>query len=135
MVRSKYGVAFVTASLALIAAPTVAPAATAITLNVAPATVARGHVVRLRGAGWGVIEFCKLRVTLTLKRTPPLKPLLIATVTLATSPKTSGTFATSWRVPQSVHPGLRTIVATQLCESGKNGAPNPIVRSTTLHVN
>ena len=113
----------------------VAAASTPITVTASPQSVARGQQVTLRGAGWGVIEFCKAQVTLTLRRAAPLADLPIATVKLRTHPTAaSGTFSMSWTVPRSVHPGLRTITATQHCESGKNGASKPIVRTTALRV-
>jgi hypothetical protein len=112
----------------------VAQAATPITVTASPNTVSRGHRVTLAGAGWGVIEFCKPRVTLSLRRSAPLTALVIATVNLRTAPKTSGSFGTSWTVPRTVHSGLRTIVATQRCESGKNGATVLITRSTSIRV-
>jgi hypothetical protein len=124
--------ALLVASWLLLAA--VAQAATPISVTASPKTVSRGQRVTLRGSGWGVIEFCKARVTLTLKRSLPFGPLPIATVNLRTAPKTSGTFSTSWVVPTSVHSGLRTIVATQRCESGKNGSLVLITRSTTVRV-
>jgi len=112
----------------------VAPAATPISVSASPTTVSRGQKVTLRGSGWGVIEFCKPRVQLSLRRSPPLRPLVIATVNLQTATKTSGTFGTSWTVPRTVSSGLRTIVATQHCESGKNGATVLITRSTPIRV-
>jgi len=115
-------------------AATVAQASAAIRVVVSPTTASRGQTVTLRGAGWGVIEYCRPSVTLTLERPLPLKPLLIATVKLGTAPTTSGTFATRWKVPLSVQSGLRTLVATQRCESGKNGAPVLITRSTALRI-
>ena len=120
------------ASCLLLAA--VAQAATPISVTASPKTVSRGHGVTFRGSGWGVIEFCKPHVTLSLRRSPPLSPLIIANVSLRTAPKTSGTFGTSWTVPRTVHSGLRTISATQHCESGKNGAAVLITRSTTIRV-
>jgi hypothetical protein len=107
--------ALLVASWLLLAA--VAQAATPITVTASPKTVSRGQ-----------------KVTLTLKRSLPFGALPIATVNLRTAPKTSGTFSTSWVVPASVHSGLRTIVATQRCESGKNGSLVLITRSTTVRV-
>lgn len=112
----------------------VAQASTPISVTASPKTVSRGQRVTFAGSGWGVIEFCKPQVTLTLRRSPPLSPLVIANVNLRTAPKTSGTFGTSWTVPRTVHSGLRTIVATQHCESGKNGATVLITRSTRMRV-
>ena len=109
-------------------------AAAPIRVTATPPAVARGGRVTIRGSGWGVIEFCKPRVTLTLRRAAPLAPLAIATVPLRTAAATSGTFATTWTVPLAVHSGLRTIVATQRCESGKNGAVNLVTRTTPLRV-
>jgi hypothetical protein len=109
-------------------------AAAPIRVTASPPAAARGARVTIRGSGWGVIEFCKPRVTLTLRRSAPLAPLAIATVPLRTAAATSGTFATTWTVPLTVHSGLRTIVATQRCESGKNGAVNLITRTTSLRV-
>lgn len=109
-------------------------AAAPIRVTASPPAVSRGARVTIRGSGWGVIEFCKPRVTLTLRRSVPLAPLAIATVPLRTAAATSGTFATTWKVPLTVHSGLRTIVATQRCESGKNGAVNLITRTTSLRV-
>ena len=112
----------------------VAQAATPISVTASPKTVSGGQTVTLRGSGWGVIEFCKPHVTLSLRRSPPLTALVIANVSLRTAPKTSGTFGASWTVPRTVHSGLRTIIATQHCESGKNGATVLITRSTTIRV-
>jgi hypothetical protein len=112
----------------------VAQAATPITVTASPKTVSRGQRVTFGGSGWGVIEFCKPRVTLTLQRSLPLTALVISNVNLRTGPKTSGTFTTSWIVPRTVHSGVRTIVATQHCESGRNGAAVLITRSTTVRV-
>ena len=120
------------ASCLLLAA--VARAATPISVTASPKTVSRGQRVTFGGSGWGVIEFCKPQVSLSLRRSPPLGPLAIANVKLRTAPKTSGTFGTSWTVPRTVHSGLRTIFATQHCESGKNGATVLITRSTTIRV-
>ena len=109
-------------------------AATPIKVTVSPHTASHGQRVTLRGSGWGVIEFCTSRVTLTLKRAAPLKPLPVATVKLRTGATNSGTFSTTWALPASVHTGTRLIVATQTCESGKNGSPHPIIRTTTIRV-
>lgn len=111
-----------------------AQAATPIQLTASPHIASRGQTVRLRGSGWGVIEFCKPRVTLMLARSAPLKPLAIATVKLRTGLTNSGTFSTSWTISATVHSGLRTIVATQRCESGKNGSIHLITRTTTVRV-
>jgi hypothetical protein len=96
--------------------------------------ISRGQTVRISGSGWAVIEFCTPRVSIALARSAPLRPLAIATVDLRTGPTDSGTFATTWRVPASVHGGLRTIVATQRCESGKNGAVHFVSRTTAVRV-
>jgi hypothetical protein len=111
-----------------------AAAATAPSVTVSPRTTRRGQAVKLRGAGWYVIEFCAPRVTLTLRRSPSLGPLLIARVPLRTGVRTSGTFSTSWIVPRSAHRGLRTILATQHCKSGRTGATVLVTRSTTIRV-
>jgi hypothetical protein len=123
------------AALAAIAAGAqITDAAAPIRVTASPPAVSRGARVSIRGSGWAVIEFCKPRVTLTLRRSAPLAPLAIATVNLRTGPTTSGTFAASWMVPRTVHTGLRTIVATQRCESGKNGSVNLVTRTTSLRV-
>jgi len=101
------------AVVSCLALASLAYAATPIKVTAAPSTVSPGQRVTLRGSGWGVIEFCTPRVTLTLTRPTPLKPLPIATVKLRTGANDSGTFSTSWTVPASVHSGTRTIVATQ----------------------
>ena len=103
-------------------------------MTASPAAVSHGQTVTIKGAGWGVIEFCKPRVTLTLRRAAPLSPLSIATVALRTRAANAGTFSTTWTVPASVHAGARTIVATQRCESGKNGAVRLVRRTTTVRV-
>jgi len=130
--RHRLGALLALGSAALLAAG--ACAATPITVSAAPSSVAPGQRVTLRGAGWGVIEFCTPRVTLALARSVPLPALHIRTVALRTRGAASGTFSTSWRVPSTVHGGVRRVVATQHCESGKNGAPRLIVRSTTVRV-
>ena len=109
-------------------------AARQISVAASPSAASRGQTVTLRGAGWGVIEFCRPRVSLALVRSAPLGALAIATVGLRTDPKRSGTFATTWTIPRSVHSGLRTIVATQRCESGRDGSPVLITRATTVRV-
>ena len=123
--------ALVVASLAVTVA---ARAATPTVVTATPGSVARGQVVTVRGAGWGVIEFCRPRVTLTLQRSLPLKALVIGRANLRTGPTTSGTFTTTWTVPRSIHRGLRTIVVTQRCESGKNGALVLITRTAAVSV-
>ena len=112
----------------------VAVAATPIAIAVSPRTVAHGQTLKISGSGWAVIEFCKPRVTLTLERSAPVQPLGIATVALRTGATDTGTFSTTWTVPASVRGGLRTIVATQRCESGKNGSIHLVTRSTTVRV-
>jgi len=118
----------------LLAATAVALGAAPIRVNATPSTVARGQKLTLGGSGWGVIEYCKPRVTLTLRRAAPLPDLPIATAKLRTDPLHSGTFSASWLVPATVHPGVRTIVATQRCESGKNGGAVLVRRSTRVRV-
>ena len=118
----------------VVALASAAHAATPISVTVSPKSVSSGHAVTIRGSGWGVIEFCKARVTLTLERSRPLSALPIATGKLRTAPAVSGTFSASWVVPRTVHSGLRTVVATQHCESGKNGAPVLIVRRAPVRV-
>jgi hypothetical protein len=112
----------------------VAGAASGPSLTVSPRKARRGQAVMLRGSGWYVIEFCAPRVTLTLRRSPPLAPLLIARVPLRTGARTSGTFSASWTVPRSVHRGRRTILAKQRCHSGRTGAALLVTRSSTLLV-
>lgn len=116
----------------VVAAP--AQAATPIQVTASPHIASRGQAVRLSGSGWGVIEFCKPRVILTLARSAPLKPLALATVKIRTGARNSGTFSTLWAIPATVHRGLRTIVASQRCESGKDGSINLITRTTTVRV-
>jgi hypothetical protein len=118
----------------LLAAAAVAHGATPISVTATPKAISRGQTLTLGGSGWGVIEYCKPRVTLTLKRAAPLHDLAIATVNLRTDPLRRGTFSASWVVPASVHSGRRTIVATQRCESGKNGRTILVTRSTSLRV-
>jgi hypothetical protein len=109
-------------------------AATPIAVTATPVSVRHGQTVRISGAGWAVIEFCKPRVTLTLRRAAPLAPLAIATVPLRTGTANAGTFSTAWTVPASVHAGARTIIATQRCESGKDGSLRLVRRTTSVHV-
>lgn len=123
----------VIAALLLVPA-VVAGAAAGPSLTVSPQTARRGQAVMLRGSGWYVIEFCAPRVTLTLRRSPPLAPLLIARAPLRTGVRASGTFSTSWTVPRSVHSGRRTILATQRCKSGRTGTTLLVSRSSTLRV-
>lgn len=107
---------------------------TPITVHASPATVARGDTLRLHGSGWGVIEFCRPSVSLALVRDAPLRNLPIATVKLRTGASDSGTFAARWTVPGTVHRGTRTIVATQRCESGRDGSTVLVTRATTIRI-
>ena len=125
---------FATFGVSCLVFAAVAQAATPIRVTASPQTVSHGQKVSLRGSGWGVIEFCRPRVTLMLARPAPSGALPIATVNLLTGPTTSGSFSTSWTVPATVRSGLRTIIATQRCESGKNGSVRLITRTTTIRV-
>ena len=111
-----------------------AQAKTPIRVTASPQIVSHGQKVTVRGSGWGVIEFCKPRVTLMLARPTPLGALPITTVNLRTGRTTSGSFSTSWIVPATVRSGLHTIIATQRCESGKNGSVRMITRTTPIRV-
>ena len=122
------------AALSLCLVAVALASATPISVTASPRTASRGQTVTLRGAGWGVIEYCRPRVSLALARSAPLRALPIATVNLRTGPKNSGTFSTTWTIPRSVHSGLRRIVATQRCESGKNGSLLLISRATAIRV-
>jgi len=130
--RRWWRISLVAAGLAMLGG--VAFAATPITVTATPAAVRHGQTVKISGAGWGVIEFCKPRVTLTLRRAAPLAPLAIATVPLRTGATSAGTFSTAWTVPASVHTGARTIVATQRCESGKDGSLRLVRRTASVRV-
>jgi len=130
-----FGPAFVAALLgAALLFVVVAEAATCPKVRASPSAVSRGRAVTLSGSGWYLIEYCEPRVTLTLRRSPPLGPLLIARVRVDTRAITAGTFHTSWTVPRSVHVGRRTILATQRCHSGRTGAAVFTTRSTALLV-
>jgi len=122
------------ALVVFLAAAAVAAGAAPIRVDATPRSVAHGQRLVLRGSGWGVIEYCKPRVTLALRRAAPLRDLPIATANLRTDPLQSGTFRTSWIVPATVHPGVRIIVATQHCESGKDGRAVLVTRSTRVRV-
>ena len=101
---------------------------------VSPTTVSRGQKVTLAGSGWTLTEYCRPTVTLTLKRALPLKPLPIATVKLGVGVTMAGTFRVTWTVPRSVHSGIRKLVATRRCQSGKNGGTILITRVAALTV-
>ncbi|HXR14192.1 MAG TPA: hypothetical protein VN740_05975 [Solirubrobacteraceae bacterium] len=122
------------AALSLVLVAGALASSSPISVTASPSTASRGQTVTVSGGGWGVIEFCRPRVSLALVRSAPLRALPIATVNLRTGPKNSGTFSTAWTVPRSVHSGLRTIAATQRCESGKNGSPLLITRTTAIRV-
>ena len=122
------------ATCALALAATALASSAPVTVHASPASVARGRMLRLSGSGWAVIEFCRPAVSLALVRHAPLANLPIATVKLRTAPTDSGTFSTRWVVPNSVHRGPRTIVATQHCESGRDGSTVLVTRTTTIRV-
>jgi len=102
--------------------------------TVSPTIVSRGQKVKFAGSGWTLTEYCRQTVTLTLKRALPLKALPIATVRLGAGVRSAGTFRVVWAVPHSVHRGIRTVLATRLCHSGKNGAAVLVTRAAALTV-
>jgi hypothetical protein len=92
-------------------------------VTLSPASGPKGVRVVVRGSGWAQIEFCKPRVILAVDDAVVARALLDG----------HGRFAVRWRIPDLAR-GSHRVVATQRCESGKDGSPRPVTRYADLRV-
>jgi hypothetical protein len=102
---------------------TVSAAAATPRVTLTPSTGAKGTRVVIRGSGWAQIEFCKPRVVLAVDDVIFARAVLDG----------HGRFAVRWHIPDFAH-GTHRVLATQRCESGKDGSPRPVTRHADLRV-
>src|SRR3954468_20305635 len=114
-------IATIALAASLLATATATAASPRVTLT--PAAGLKGKRIVVRGTGWAQIEFCKPRVILAVDDVVFARALLDGT----------GRFAVRWRIPDFAK-GTHRIVATQRCESGKDGSPRPVTRHADLRV-
>jgi hypothetical protein len=105
----------------LMAAGTAGAAGEKVTLT--PAAGKAGTRIVVRGTGWAQIEFCKPRVVLAVNDVVFGRALLDG----------KGRFAVRWRIPGFAR-GTHRILATQHCESGKDGSPILLMRHVDLRM-
>jgi hypothetical protein len=114
-------VATIALAASLLAPATATAAPPRVTLT--PAAAAKGKRVVVRGTGWAQIEFCRPRVILAVDGVVFARAVLDG----------RGRFALRWRLPDLAR-GTHRVVATQRCESGKDGSPLPVTRHADLRV-
>jgi hypothetical protein len=121
--------AAITACLATAVLVCSADAATDPTLLAAPKPVGFGETLTAKGRHWPVIEFCRRTIHLRLRSAQNAFEIGIARVSA------SGRWRLDYKVRRSeVGAGHWTLVARLPCESGNDGAPNPVRRTLPLTI-
>ena len=115
--------AAVIALAALLLGAAGASAATTEKVTLTPAAGKAGTRIVVRGTGWAQIEFCRPRVVLAVNDVVFGRAVLDG----------RGRFAVRWRIPSFAR-GKHRVVATQHCESGKDGSPILVTRHVDLRV-
>jgi hypothetical protein len=104
-------------------------AASGPTLSLSPNPVRFGEELVVKGRKWPVIEFCKRKVRFSLRSAQNAFPIGRAKV------RGNGRFTFRYPVSASkVGKGNWKLRAKLPCESGKDGSPNPVLRSRPVTV-